>query len=96
MAREIRLVRQSSTDTPEITFGRQEGEPHRHVRLEAATVSRRHARLAYDSGVWTLTNLSGTNPTLVNGVPLATDASCALRDGDRIEMGEMAFRFRSR
>jgi hypothetical protein len=96
MAREIRFVRQSSADVPEITFGRQEGEPHRHVRLDAATVSRRQARLAYDTGVWTLTNLSSTNPTLVNGVPLATDASCALRDGDRVEMGEMAFRFRSR
>jgi hypothetical protein len=96
LAREIRLVRQSSADVPVITFGRQEGEQHRHVRLDAPTVSRRHARLSYDAGVWTLMNQSATNPTLVNGVPLATDASCALRDGDRVEMGEMVFRFRSR
>ena len=96
LAREIRFVRQSSSDVPEVTFGRQEGEPHRHVRLDAATVSRRHARLSYDAGIWTLTNLSSTNPTLVNSAALATDASVALRDGDRVEMGEIVFRFRSR
>jgi hypothetical protein len=46
---------------------------------------------------WRLENLSATNPVVVNGRPLAADegpASFAVLDeGDRIEMGEVVFRF---
>jgi pSer/pThr/pTyr-binding forkhead associated (FHA) protein len=46
---------------------------------------------------WRLENLSATNPVVVNGRPLAADGtdSCwiALGEGDRIEMGEVVFRF---
>lgn len=46
---------------------------------------------------WHLENLSATNPVVVNGRPLGTnggaDASVALGEGDRIEMGEVIFRF---
>ena len=49
---------------------------------------------------WRLENLSATNPVLVNGRSLAADAgpraSVILSDGDRIEMGEVVFIFRSR
>ena len=49
---------------------------------------------------WRLENLSATNPVLVNGRSLAADAgpraSVILADGDRIEMGEVVFIFRSR
>ena len=48
-------------------------------------------------GRWRLENLSATNPVVVNGQPLAADetpGSCvALAEGDRIEMGEVVFRF---
>jgi hypothetical protein len=49
---------------------------------------------------WRLENLSATNPVVVNGLPLdaegAAAASVVLADGDRIEMGEVAFVFHSR
>jgi len=49
---------------------------------------------------WRLENLSATNPVVVNGRPLATDggdsAMVVLREGDRIEMGEVVFRFHAK
>jgi hypothetical protein len=46
---------------------------------------------------WRLENLSATNPVVVNGRALAADESPAgsvvLGEGDRIEMGEVVFRF---
>ncbi len=49
---------------------------------------------------WRLENLSATNPVIVNGRALAADSgprsSVILSDGDRIEMGEVAFIFRAR
>ena len=46
---------------------------------------------------WRLENLSATNPVVVNGKALAADGSDAgsvpLGEGDRIEMGEVVFRF---
>jgi uncharacterized protein (TIGR03382 family) len=49
------------------------------------------------SARWRLENLSATNPVVVNGRPLAADesvsASVVLGEGDRIEMGEVVFRF---
>jgi hypothetical protein len=49
---------------------------------------------------WRLENLSATNPVVVNGKPLASDeserCSVVLDEGDRIEMGEVVFRFHAR
>jgi hypothetical protein len=46
---------------------------------------------------WRFTNLSETNPASVNGTALgAVNGSVILRDGDRIEMGEVAFCFRAK
>lgn len=52
------------------------------------------------SPCWRLENLSATNPVTVNGRPLDSQggpgASVILAEGDRIEMGEVAFIFHSR
>jgi FHA domain-containing protein len=49
---------------------------------------------------WRLENLSATNPVIVNGKALDPEggprASVILSEGDRIEMGEVAFVFRAR
>ena len=49
---------------------------------------------------WLLQNLSSTNPVVVNGAPLDAEggvrSSVILSDGDRIEMGEVAFVFHAR
>jgi len=61
-------------------------------------VSRMHARLVLTDGSrWTLENLSATNPVVLNGEEIALGAPPRpLADGDRIELGEVAFRFHSR
>jgi hypothetical protein len=83
-------------EPPRIFVGRDAGPPHRHITLRSPTVSRRHARIDFDSGTWTITNLSQTNPVIVNDRVLSNGSSARkLADGDRIELGEVALRFRS-
>jgi hypothetical protein len=95
--REIRFVRTSGPDANVVTFGRAEGAAYRHVQLSEPTVSRSHASMRYDGKGWVLANLSQTNPVMLNGneVDVAADP-VTLRDGDRIEMGEVIFRFHER
>ena len=83
---------------PEVTFGRGEGPPLTHVQLRAPTVSRLHARLVQQSGGgWALENLSATNPVVVNGQEIPRGAPPRpLADGDRLEMGEVVFRYHAR
>lgn len=94
--RDVRFVR-TWGEVPEITFGRVTGPPYRHVQLRSQTVSRQHARMQYADGRWKMTNLSQTNPVIINGEALeTTHGTRVLRDGDQIEMGEVIFRFRER
>lgn len=95
--RDIRFLRPGGDGIPEITIGRSDGPPGRHVRLRAETVSRTHARLQYDNTRWKISNLSRTNPVIVNDQVLCRpDESRVLSDGDRIELGEVVLRFRER
>jgi hypothetical protein len=97
IGQEIRFVRQPGSAITEITFGRQDGTAYRHVQLHEPTVSRLHAKMSLEDRDWRLTNLSATNPASVNGKPLpAENGSVVLRDGDRVEMGEVVFRFRAK
>jgi hypothetical protein len=73
-------------------FGRSVGEGLSHVQLKQKTVSRTHAVVRHRHGEWLLENLSMTNPTVLNGEVLGTKERL-LTDGDRIEMGEVTFRF---
>ena len=95
--REIRFVRSPNTGDTDVTFGRSEGPPHRHVQLLVPTVSRRHALMSLLDEHWSLQNLSATNPVTLNGRRLAPDEVVPLLvDGDRIEMGEVVFVFHGR
>lgn len=81
-------------ERPRIVVGRDAGPAHRHITLRSPTVSRRHARMEFMDGQWTITNLSETNPVLVNDRALANGSSARkLSNGDRIELGEIALRF---
>ncbi|AHG91275.1 Forkhead-associated protein [Gemmatirosa kalamazoonensis] len=92
--REIRFVRTTGEENVEVTFGRSEGPPNRHVQILARTVSRRHAVMSLIDEHWQLTNLSSTNPVVLNGRVLAgNEVAPLLVEGDRIEMGEVAFVF---
>lgn len=80
-----------------VILGRDDGPSGATVKVPAESVSRRHARLQFENGRWNITNLSRTNPTLVNGEELmVTEGARLLYDGDTIEMGEMVFRFHER
>jgi hypothetical protein len=96
---ELRFIRPTNPgERPSVTFGRGEGPPYRHVQLRAPTVSRLHARIVLlDEGIWTLENLSTTNPIVLNGAELTAGSPPEpLTDGDRIEMGEVVLRYRQR
>ena len=94
--RDIRFVRVPGPQGTEVTFGRSEGPLYRHIQLREATVSRSHARLRLLDGRWHLLNLSATNPVVHNSRQLGESEEQPLDDGDRIEMGEVVFGFRSR
>lgn len=96
-AEELRFVRVPGRD-PVITFGRSDGEPHEHVRLESPTVSRVHAAMRLVGAEWHIENRSQTNPVTVNGIPMSLDSESPVRlsDGDLIEMGAVCLRFRER
>lgn len=79
-----------------IIVGRETGPPHQYITLHSPTVSRRHARMDFENGSWMITNLSQTNPVLVNDSALTNGGSARkLSNGDRIELGEVALRFLS-
>ena len=93
--REIRFVRVPG-ERPEVFLGREPGRSPQHVSLPSSTVSRQHARLDYSGERWSLTNLSRTNPVVVNDERLANiQGHRALVDGDRIELGDVVLRFRA-
>jgi predicted component of type VI protein secretion system len=92
LAREIRFVR-TWAEMPEVTIGRGAGPKYRHVQLQSPTVSRAHARFRFEGERWKITNLSETNPTVVNGATLAPRESRLLDHGDRVELGEVVLRF---
>jgi len=90
---ELPFVQLAEGEPTVITFGRSEGPPFRHVQLLEPSVSRAHARLEFDDDGWSLVNLSRTNPVVVNRVAMVDEHPVRLRDGDRVEMGTLAFRY---
>lgn len=91
--REIRFVRIPG-EPARVILGREPGQPPHHVTLQSSTVSRQHARLDFTAGRWAITNLSRTNPVIVNDDALSVvDGERALTEGDRIELGEVVLKF---
>jgi predicted component of type VI protein secretion system len=77
-----------------LILGRDPGDSAQHVCLRSNTVSRQHARFAFQNGQWVVSNLSQTNPVVINDEELsARDGVRRLADGDRLELGEVVLRF---
>jgi pSer/pThr/pTyr-binding forkhead associated (FHA) protein/Mg-chelatase subunit ChlD len=73
---------------PGTVLGRYAGCP---VDLSAdALVSRQHARLDYQDGQWTITDMDSKTGTLVNGQPVRQQA---LQHGDELRVGNTRLRF---
>lgn len=92
---DIRFIALDTSGEQRFTVGRGEGPLHEHIQIAAPTVSRRHATLLYRDGIWTIANLSETNPIRVNGTELQSSDAVPLADGDMVEMGDLVLRFRT-
>ncbi|MCX4987787.1 MULTISPECIES: FHA domain-containing protein [unclassified Streptomyces] len=68
-------------------------DPASGLRLNHETVSRVHAELSRQSGVWVLRDLGSTNGTTVNGRRVI--GASVVQDGDQIGFGRMLFRLAS-
>jgi len=89
----IRFVRVPGKPA-EMILGRETASSPQQVTLTSSTVSRRHARVTYADGRWLVTNLSRTNPVVVNDRALDEfEGARPLLDGDRIELGDVVLRF---
>lgn len=67
-------------------------DPEAAIRIDEASVSRRHARIVIVSGRATLEDLGSKNGTWLGGAPLV--GSRALCDGDTIRVGPATLVFR--
>lgn len=93
--KELRFYRTKAQDENEVTFGRASGSAYNYVQLKSMTVSAKQSKLLYAGGKFTIINYSSTNPTKVNGQELEVNGTTVLNDGDRVEMGEVTFEFRT-
>ncbi len=81
--------RRVAVTTGELLIGR---DPTADVRIEHATVSRRHARLLVGDDHTSIEDLASKNGTLIDGERLAAPA--ALRDGDHFMCGAVMLTYR--
>ena len=65
-------------------------DPANGLRLTHETVSRVHAELSRQGGMWVLRDLGSTNGTTVNGRRVI--GAAVVREGDQIGFGGMSFR----
>lgn len=61
------------------------------VSIDSAELSRRHAVLARVENEWTVEDLDSRNGIYLNGLKVH---SATLRDGDKLQLGELVFVFR--
>jgi serine/threonine protein kinase len=67
------------------TIGRTNGND---LIISGRTVSRRHARLWFESGRWYLADMQSANGTLINNIRLQPNQAAPLNDGDVINFGD--------
>ncbi|MFK4145296.1 FHA domain-containing protein [Streptomyces sp. NPDC004065] len=65
-------------------------DPASGLRLTHETVSRVHAELRHQGGMWVLRDLGSTNGTTVNGRRVI--GAAVVREGDQVGFGQVAFR----
>ncbi|MET9146924.1 DUF1707 and FHA domain-containing protein [Streptomyces sp. NPDC004042] len=65
-------------------------DPANGLRLNHETVSRTHAELRHQSGLWVLRDLGSTNGTTVNGRRVT--GAAVVREGDQVGFGQVSYR----
>ncbi len=66
--------------------------PDCEIELPSTKISREHAKLIHQDGMFVIAPLSGKNPTILND---AATEGAELGDGDTLKLGRTTFRFRS-
>jgi hypothetical protein len=90
---EIRFIRLPG-DEQVVTLGWNLGEPPAHITLNHRSVQPLHARMSFREGNWWLENLAEFDPVVLNQEFLdARKGPRLLKDGDRIRIGDILFRF---
>ncbi|MCM1026933.1 MAG: FHA domain-containing protein [Roseburia sp.] len=79
-------------DRPSLTLGKRKGEAD--VVLENMSVSRLHARITEENGVFYIEDLNSTNGTFKNGLRLQPYEKREMEEGDEIQVGRIALIFR--
>jgi hypothetical protein len=74
---------------PSATIGRDLGGDS-GIAIHAPSISRVHAKLALDEGVWTVCDLGSSNGTFVDDKRVETSA---IHAGERVRFGQVAFYF---
>lgn len=94
--KEIRLFRPRGLADHNLkyTFGRREGDPISHIRLNEPTVSSRQAEMLFRDGKYVFVNIPDPsdpdrNASIINGRRMTAQESCVLNEGDVIEMGHV-------
>lgn len=62
------------------------------IRIDSATISRRHARVVVTTHQTTIEDLGSKNGTQVNGCPITS--AVVLNDGDALQVGSIALTYR--
>ena len=75
-------------ETPEVTIGR---DPSCTIVLDDGSVSRRHARIAFENGSWRVTDLQSSNGTHLDGERLT--AAADLEPLHELRIGQTLFKF---
>ena len=75
------------------TIGKSSEGTDFRIRNNSA-VSRRHARIIYNNGVFTITDLNSKNGTFINGAKLESSHKVVLNSGDSVTFANAEFVFR--
>src|SRR5579871_511988 len=65
------------------------------IVLPDRSIATRHARIMNDGEGYLLENLSDANPVALNGIPVPARQPALLKEGDRIDLGNLSLRFES-
>ncbi|MEM7626720.1 MAG: FHA domain-containing protein [Planctomycetota bacterium] len=63
------------------------GRHSEKIKLPDSRISRRHAEISVQNGVWVIRDLGSSNGTWVNGQRITT--LCELEEGDRLQIGRL-------
>lgn len=83
------LGRKYDLQRPAVSLGR---DPDNYIIIDTDSVSRRHARIEADGGLWMLVDLDSTNGTYIND---RIAERSELKNGDLIKIGDTIYKFLS-